>query len=64
MEEKQSSVSGVIQCFRFREIEEGHCPFQKGKGACEAALSSHIEGRLEDAAARRRPTVGVGRQLD
>jgi hypothetical protein len=30
----------------------GHRPFRKGKGACEAALSSRAEGQPNDAMVR------------
>jgi hypothetical protein len=32
---------------------QGQHPFQKGKGAHEAALVSHVEGRSEDVAVQR-----------
>jgi hypothetical protein len=39
MEEKRSTVSGVIQCFRFREKRGmDSTPFRKGKGECKAAI--------------------------
>jgi hypothetical protein len=40
MVEKQSTASGVLQCFRFRQR----------RGACRADLISRVEGRPEDAA--------------
>jgi hypothetical protein len=46
------------------EERKGQHPFQKGKGACEAPLGSHAEGRLENVEAWRWPIAGVGQRLD
>jgi hypothetical protein len=45
------------------ERRKGQCPFQKGKGACKAALGSRAEGRPEDAAARQCAARAGGRSL-
>jgi hypothetical protein len=42
----------------WREEKKGQHSFWKGKGACEAALSSHAEGRPHDAVARSASEVG------
>jgi hypothetical protein len=44
MEKKQSTLSGVIQCFCFRgeEMKEQRL-FWRGEGTCEAALGSYAD---------------------
>jgi hypothetical protein len=46
------------------EERKGKRPLQKGKGARGATLGSRIEGRSEDEATQRWPTVGVEQHLD
>jgi hypothetical protein len=46
------------------EERKGKRPLQKGKGARGATLGSCIEGRSEDEATQRWPTVGVEQHLD
>jgi hypothetical protein len=58
IEEKWSTVSGVIQCFHLGKKRGRVALFQKGKGSCEVALDSRTDGQPKDL------EVEVGRHLN